>query len=288
MDLRTVGIMKIGYHCALRWALWKRRRYTRRLPRIAGSPLLPAPDSDATFYSFSGTRDLPEQVASLRSFLRHAAVPRRMVVVGDGTHSDGDQSVLKSIHPRLEVVPWSAFVREDLPAPVRAYATNHPLGKKVAVLMSIPSQGPWVFSDSDILYFPPAGDIRRRLASPTEPPEFLEDCYPSLDDRLVRGENEKRPPVNSGFVVGHRPLDWGVALERLEGMSGEPGYFTEQTLFHLAVRRSGGLALPAGQYVLQSDDQWMATDRHTGPGVVLRHYFSSIRYKMWLKTPSEG
>ncbi len=280
--------MKIGYHFALRWARLRRVVYTRRLSHVVARPMRAAPESGAAFYSFSGTRDLPEQVASLRSFLRHAASPRKIVVVGDGSHTAADREVLKALHPRLETRHWDEFIRKDLPATLMAYARGYPLGKKIAVLMSIPPEGSWLFSDSDILYFPGAGDIRRRLDETTNPPEFLEDCYPSLDERLVRSEAEKRPPVNSGFVLVHRPLDWNVALERLEGMAGEPGYFTEQTLFHLAVRQSGGRPLPGDRYVIQSDDQWVAQDRHTGPGVVLRHYFSSIRYKMWLKTPISG
>ncbi len=275
--------MKIGYHFALRWALWKRKTYARRLSQVAKEPQKVAPETDATLYAFSGTRDLPEQVACLKSFLRHAANPRKIVVVGDGTHTEADRAILRALHPSLETLPWDAFLTKDLPEGLLTYAKAQPLGKKIAVLMSVPLTGPWVFSDSDILYFPAAADLRERLQPSKGGVEFLEDCYPSLDGRLVRGGEEKLPPVNSGFVIVHRPLDWSEAMERFAGMTGEPGYFTEQTLFHLAVRRSGGRALPKERYIIQSDDQWMAKDRHTGPGVALRHYFSSLRYKMWLK-----
>ncbi|MGE3310679.1 MAG: hypothetical protein AB7O66_11975 [Limisphaerales bacterium] len=275
--------MKIGYHFALRWALWKRLSYARRLAVVARAPQPLAPATDATLYAFSGTRDLPEQVASLKSFLRHAADPKRIVIVGDGTHTESDRAVLRSVHPRLETVPWDSFLGHAVPEVLLAYARAHPLGKKIAVLLSVPASGPWVFSDSDILFFPGAADLRERLAPGRNDVEYLEDCYPSLDGRLIRDEAEKEAPVNSGFVIVHRPLDWSEALERFAGMSGEPGYFTEQTLFHLTIRRSGGRALPKDRYVIQSDDQWIARDLHTGPDVALRHYFSSLRYKMWLK-----
>lgn len=275
--------MKIGYHLALRWARWKRSTYQRQLPAVVRRAAPMAPDTDAAYYSFSGTRDLPEQVACLRTFLRQAAHPRKLVVVGDGTHTDADRSLLRALSPRLESLPWDAFIRKDLPPKLMAYAQAHPLGKKIAVLMSVQETGSWIFSDSDILYFSAAGDIRRRLSEPTGTADYLEDCYPSLDDRLVRGPEEKRAPVNSGFILVHRPLDWRLAMERFDAMQGESGYFTEQTLFHLAVQASGGKSLPMDRYVIQSDDQWVAADRHSGPGVVLRHYFSSIRYKMWLK-----
>jgi len=275
--------MKIGYHLALRWAQWKRGAYQRRLHALVRRTAPRAPDSRAAFYSFSGHRDLPEQVACLRTFLRHATHPRKIVVVGDGTHTEADRELLQALSPRLEALPWDAFIRNDLPAKLMEYARAHPLGKKIAVLMSVQEAGSWLFSDSDILYFASAGDIRRRLNEAAGSAEYLEDCYPSLDDRLIGGPEEKRAPVNSGFIMVHQPLDWRLAMERFEAMKGESGYFTEQTLFHLAVRASGGQALPMDRYVIQSDDQWVAADRHSGPGVVLRHYFSSIRYKMWLK-----
>lgn len=280
-------ITKLGYHLALKWALWKRRAYVRRLPGRPGLRPNDRPDIPVTLYAFSGAKDLPEQVASLRSFFRFAGVPQRVVVVGDGSHGPAEVHVLRSLHARIETVPWSDCLRTDLPERCLRYAADHPLGKKIAVLMSIPPDGPWIFADSDILFFPAARDLARRVEEPGDGVEFLEDCYPSLDDRLLEGEAEKHPPVNSGFVLVRRPLDWSVAWERFRAMPGEPGYFTEQTLFHLAVRASRGRALPSSRYVIRSDDQWTARDRHVGPEVVLRHYFSSLRYKMWLAIPRQ-
>jgi hypothetical protein len=100
------------------------------------------PEIAAALYFFSGTRDLPEQVSSMRSFLAHAGTPTRVVVVGDGTHGPADQAVLRSVHPRVRTLPWHEFVRSDLPARMSEYAREHPLGKKIAVLMSIPAGSP--------------------------------------------------------------------------------------------------------------------------------------------------
>lgn len=280
--MRLPSPARIPYHLALRWGWLRRRLYRRRLARVAARPLPASPELPAAYHAFSGTGDLAEQVASLRSFLRHAGTPSAIVVVGDGTHRPEHRAILQSIHPRVQVVPWTEFIRPGLPRPVLEYAAVHPLGKKLAVLMSLPTAGPLVFSDSDILYFPAAADLRQRLRGESRAPEFLVDSYPSVDPRLVRGEAEKHPPVNSGFALLHRPLDWSVAGERLAAAAGPARHFTEQTAFHLAMRASGGVPLPRTAYVFESDDQWSCFDRHLGPGVALRHYFTSLRYKMWL------
>lgn len=276
--------MSPGYSIAWRWAALRRRWYASRLAAIAREPVPSAGGLPATVYFFSGVRDLAEQVASLRSLLRHVGTPREVVVVGDGTHTEVERGVLSSVPCTLRVVPWDRFVRPDLAERVGRYAAVHPLGKKLAVLLSIPVDGTVVFSDSDILYFGGGAELRERLSGGDAAIEFLVDSYPSLDPNLVR-ESEKQPPVNSGFAILRRVPDWREALARLEGSESEPGHFTEQTVFHLAVRSTGGAALPRARYVFESDDQFRATDRYVGAETVLRHYFSSLRYKMWLRVP---
>lgn len=83
-------------------------------------------------------------------------------------------------------------------------------------------------------------DLPEQIAGPGPEVEFLEDCYPSRDDRLLRGPEEKRAPANSGFVLVRTSSNWETALARFAAVTGEPAYLTEQTLFHLAVHASRG------------------------------------------------
>jgi hypothetical protein len=233
--------------------------------------------------AFSGQGDLPEQIASLRSFLAYAGQPEEILVVSDGTHPPESLERLQRVHPALRVISHADFRRPGLPTPVIRYAQQHPLGKKLTVFLSLAGDRTTVYSDSDILYFPAAAQLPQLLAGVETQPRYLLDCWPSLDGRLLAGEEEKAQPVNTGFLVLRRQLAWEAALARLEKMSGDPGFFTEQTVTHLAMRASGGVPLPPDRYVIRNEDQWWYGDHFAGQSVILRHYISSLRHKMWLR-----
>ncbi len=55
--------------------------------------------------SYSSEAMFPEQVASNRSFIRHAGRPEKFTVVSDGSHSEESVRLLQSIDPS-----WSRLV----------------------------------------------------------------------------------------------------------------------------------------------------------------------------------
>jgi len=272
-------MVNVPYRAATYLARWNRRRFIERcsrLPAVAPSAKIPA-----TVYSFSGENDWPEQAASIRSFLRFVGEPERFLVVSDGTHTPDARKRLEQLNPSVSVVSLNSVIRSSLPARIEKYAAEHFLGKKLSLLYSIPVDGPTVYADSDILFFPGADTLGRLLRSPLPTSLYLLDCWPSLDDRLFISEEEKELPVNGGFLIFNRPLDWSSALERLDRMPGECVFFTEQTLVHLTMRGNGARPLPASEYILRAEDQFHFSDQYAGQRIALRHYISSIRTKLW-------
>ncbi len=272
-------MINVPYH-ASRWrASWNRRRFTERLPHLPA--IRSWRDVPATVYSFSGERDWPEQAASIRSFLRFVGTPRRFLVVSDGSHSEGTIRSLQGLNLAVSVVSLDSVRKPDLPAKVREYGAAHALGRTLQLMLSIAADGATIYSDSDVLFFPGAHGLSDLLQGSLQAPRYLQDCWPSLDSRLIAAESEKQEPVNSGFLIFDRPLCWGAALERLERLEGDCGYFTEQTLVHLAMKASGGQPLPESQYILRAEDQFAFGDHYAKRGIALRHYISSIRTKFW-------
>jgi len=56
---------------------------------------------------------------------------------------------------------WWDIVRPNLPRRVHDYAKVNPMGKKLAVELSLPIDRPTIYADADVLFFPAA----RSLAS---------------------------------------------------------------------------------------------------------------------------
>jgi hypothetical protein len=154
------------------------------------------------------------------------------------------------------------------------------MGKKLAAELSLPLAGLTLYVDADVLFFARARELS---AAPLEgvAPRYLRDCGPYLDERLITRARESRDPVNGGAFLVHERLRWERALARLATLRGPPSFFTEQTLLHLAMHASGARALDPARHVVSRTDELRLADEHAGPGIVLRHYTTPIRHKLW-------
>lgn len=276
--------MKIGYHIALRWGKLRRYIFGRRVRHLCRNAEAPGPELPFRVVSFSGQRDFLEQAASWISLLRHLGTPMELILVSDGSHHTESLEILKSIHSRVRILDYRDFLHEDLPACVHRYAGQHPLGKKLAVYCGAAQFAPFVFADSDILFFPGASHFRNLVAQGASL-LYLPDCAPSYDQRLLREDSEKNNPVNSGFLYARNGFSFNLGLARFTAPDDPVSFFSEQTIVHLAVHQAMGEALPPDRYIMQANDQFAADDHYVKPDTAIRHYISSIRTKMWRQVP---
>jgi len=272
-------MLNVPYRASCFIARRNRDKFVKRLPSL--KPVVPTTTTPAVVYSFSGERDWPEQVASIRSFLRFVGKPKQFIVVSDGSHSTPTKNIIESLNDCVSVVSLDSILKPNLSARIHEYASQHFLGKKLAMLSSIPVDEVSIYTDSDILYFPGAALLSEISRTRRECPWYLLDCYPSLDERLLISEDEKNLPVNGGFLILFKALDWTAAIDRLERMQGDCVFFTEQTLVHLTMRANGAQPLPADQFILRAEDQFKYYDWYARSEIVLRHYVGPIRTKFW-------
>jgi hypothetical protein len=265
-------------------ANFARRLYAQELETIVRAPLEIPSTHELAVYTFSSEAHLPEQVASIRSLLRHLGAPRQIVVVSDGSHRPASAKLLERIHPAVSVLHHREVLRNDLPAAVRRYASHSPMGVKLGLEVSMPVSGPTMYVDADVLFFPRIFELGRDVSDDDGRPRYLQDFGFFLDKRLLQDEGEAAQPVNAGFLMLSKPLQWDPALERLERLSEEPSFLTEQTLVHLAMQDSDGRPLPPDRYVLRVDDSPEWRDRYAGPAIALRHYCYDppTQRKLWM------
>jgi hypothetical protein len=275
-------VPNFGYHFA-RWEGETRRRTYETLVRAGGlRRIRPGKSVPLDVYSYSGEVMLPEQVRSIRSFLRHVGRPRSFTVISDGSHSTRSIELLKRIDSVVSIRPAGEHLPADLPEKFRHYITTYPMGKQLGLIMSLPRNGPAFYVDSDVLFFPGAANLMEAIGATSAPALYLPDCKDcSADARVLREPHESKHPVNSGLLMLLRPLDWSIAIRRLLELDGEPNFFTNQTLVHLVMHANGAQSLDPARYVLKLDDQVVYRDRYAGPNLVLRHYVSPVRHKFW-------
>jgi hypothetical protein len=275
-------MVNIGYHTALWQGKFNRHLYKSNIDRTVKRAINTNQNVPLRVYSLSCERDLAEQVASIRSFIRNVGIPETFIVISDGSYSDLSCQLLRRIHPCVEIININEFIKPDLPKCVSDYAQVHPMGKKLSALMSIPIHGPTIYTDSDILFFPGASDLVELANLDTKVCHYLPDCSNSLDTRILYEETEKLNPVNAGFILFKQELDWYVAIKRLANLSGTPSYFTEQTIVHLTIHYNHGIPLCSDKYVLNVKDQFIYPDKFSSSKIALRHYVSDVRHKFWM------
>jgi hypothetical protein len=274
-------MLNYGYHLARAEGRAVRALYRALLPAIISRQISGVGSLQFDAFTYSGERNLPELVASIRSFLRYVGRPRRLTIVSDGTLSDRSASLLKDIDSAIAISRCSEWIPKDLPSRIYPYLTTHPTGKQLGLIMSLPVDGPAFYFDSDVLFFPGARELCELPQNKNAPARYLADCQLAADQRLFRSETEKANPVNTGVLFLFERPDWSLALRRLLDLNGLPEFFTNQTMTHLTMHANGGAPFDPVRYVLQLDDQFEYPDRYRARDLVLRHYVNPVRHKFW-------
>ncbi|MGB0564354.1 MAG: hypothetical protein ACPGVO_21530 [Spirulinaceae cyanobacterium] len=273
-------MVNLGYRAARLKGEFTRWWYEQRLENLTHLYLPAARSLDATLYSLSCQRDFPEQVASLRSFLSYVGIPQRYVIISDGSYTDAAIQQLERLHDCVQVVELLAFANPDLPPPVFDYMRSNAMGKKLLAILSIPIEGPTVYTDSDISFFPGATSLATLLQDPNQPSYYLPDNDPAFDTRILK-PGEEANPINGGFIIFKQQPDWQMAMARFLALREPPNYFTEQTMMHLTLHQLGAKPLPRDRYIMGREDEFRWPDQYAGPEIVLRHYVTPVRHKFW-------
>lgn len=270
-----------GYHLARARGSLVRSVYSSLLPAIVRRRIEPPAALPFEVFAYSGEAALPEQIASIRSLLRHAGRPLRFTVVSDGTYTGRSIELLRRIDDSVAVAASSEWLPERLPTNIYPYLVDHPTGRQLALIMSLPVKRPVLYVDSDVLFFAGASELPSLAATRDVPALYQLDCRFSGDERLLRDPAETQQPVNTGVLMLFQKLDWSGSVERFLQLSGEPTFFTNQTMTHITMHANGARPFDPAKFVLQLDDQFGYADRYAGSGVCLRHYVNPVRHKFW-------
>ena len=273
--------MNVPYHSARLEGKIARALYRTALPMIVRQRIRTARELSFDVFAYSGENSLPEQVASIRSFLTYAGRPKQFTVVSDGSYTSTSIELLERIDNAVRVQKTPSLLPPGLPNSIQSYLTTHPTGKQLALLMSLPVNGPTLYTDSDVLFFPRACELADLSNRQSISALYLADYQFSGDERLILDPSEKQNPANTGFVFLFRELDWSRGLERLQMLNGAPNFFTNQTVMHLCMHANGAVAFNPSEFVLEVDDQFIYRDGYAGRSLAIRHYVNPIRHKFW-------
>lgn len=271
----------VPYHLARLEGKIVRWLYQLALPRIARRKIDIPREMPFEVYAYSGESTLPEQVASIRSFLINAGRPRQFTVVSDGSHTEKSIVLLESIDRCIRVQTCAPPLPPGLPDQVQSYLTGHFTGKQLALIMSLPNNGPTLYADSDVLFFPEARRLADLSRTPSVSALYLRDYQLSADPRLIHNAADAEKPVNMGFLLLFRKLDWSIGVRRLEKLPGTPNFFTTQAVVHLCMHSNDAVEFDPQTFVLEATDEFVYRDQYAATSIAIRHYVNPIRHKFW-------
>jgi hypothetical protein len=221
------------------------------------------------------------------SFLSQVGRPRRFCVVSDGTVSARTARAVTALDGCVEVIDWRELIDSPLPPAIERYAGMFPLGKKLAMLVSLRGW-PALVLDSDIEFFSGGHRLRSLLEGDDPSHWYQHNGTDAYDARLTDGL-EMLGAVCSGVMLLRSELDWTTGIERLERYAESGGDWTEQTVAAIALTQAGARVLPRDDYVVYWDDIKYPWDHHAGTDIVLRHYLAYMqRWKMWMRGGPSG
>ena len=180
-----------AYHWARAEGALVRQIYRAFLPKIIRRKITPPDSVPFEVFAYSGHDTLPEQVASIRSFLRYAGRPTRFTVVSDGTYTEQRYRVAPT--SRSSRFRWKNCHRFHLhlPSPFASYLRSHLPANSWRLLCRFRAMGRALYVDSDVIFFANAHDLVSLVSTSNVSAFYLSDCQFSGDARLIRSPNER-------------------------------------------------------------------------------------------------
>jgi hypothetical protein len=281
------GKYRIACWSADRW----RAHFLRAIPERLVVEISPHRLKGVRVFSMCGLALWPEQMLSLLSFLRHVGVPDSFTIVSDADVPPETWRLPDELKLIVRIASWQEFITPENRAAVELYSAGHAMGKKLALVTGLPTDGKSVYVDSDILFFPGGHQLRTLLESTVRRHYFLHNGTNFFVDSLLTPEELTQAPVCAGFLIQDGPIDWQEPLARLQHALKTDGkrllgetrlaHFMEQTVVHQAYNRAQATAL-AGRYVMTFADFFRYRETAVLPHeTIFRHYPSVIRQFMW-------
>jgi len=208
---------------------------------------------------------------------------------------DGDASALhldfaRRLFPGVKVqnLQDMAMKMRGCTPGIAPFLDNHPLAKKLALVLTLQKSGAVLYSDSDVLAFSSPDEISTRLES--NHPLYIQEEHhgvfdPAILARAAQLGLSHAPALNSGLLyLPSGSLSVDLASNLLAGW--EPpmnSWFTEQTVLSVLLQQAGGSPLPRERYVVSNRRQFYWEHDVDYSKIAVRHFTGPVRHLMYLK-----
>ena len=254
------------------------------------------PDGKALNYNLvtlCGDKQISMLTLCLKSIAKNfQLLPKVYVFTDENLDRDVCKTRLNSI-PHLEIVVISKqecidYHINNAQSNLVKFATNNPMGLKLAAIMQILDQNqPVLYTDTDVLWYDEPGQmIEQALSKEGFEIAMSEDFQPAYDDELISQTNLSglyEAPYFCAGILLMKPL----SIKRRSMMNDlialaqeRSNHFTEQTILSGLNKAGNNTILGRNTILIRLDDRLNITAKRL-PGILARHYIGPVRHLFW-------
>jgi hypothetical protein len=210
--------------------------------------------------------------------------------VVDGEITEAVESTARRLFSGVQF-DCAATVVSDLghsqPA-LESFLRQHPLGKKLGLLLALSRQSGFLYCDHDVLAFNSPDEIWELIDK--DAPFYLEEEHQShLDPVIVERAKSLGlkyiSRLNSGLLyVPKGTLSADLAAQLLANWRPPiTSWYTEQAVLSILMCQAHASPLPAGRYVVSNRRQFYWEKDVDYSAIIARHFTGTVRHVMYSK-----
>jgi hypothetical protein len=269
---------------------WERKRKYQIRSHYDKLPPIPVEAQVGRFVVLTTPECFCDALWAAWSWYRFVHDSFELEFVVDGEISKRDEKAAEGIFPGVRVFRAETIVsalRKSHPI-FTSFFDQHPLGKKLGVILALQCERPLLFSDHDVLAFNFPSEITVG-ASGGSPLYITEEERGVFDSEIIQRAQrmglEHAPNLNSGLLyVPKGRLSIALASKLLADWHPPMrSWFTEQTVLSVLLHQAGGLPLSRQKYVVSNRRQFYWEQDVDYSTISARHFTGTVRHIMYAK-----
>jgi hypothetical protein len=212
----------------------------------------------------------------------------KLEIAVDGVVSTDQSAAAAQLFPGVAIYPAELacrYVCEREPA-LETFIYGHPTGRKLALILALCDQGPFIYSDHDVLAFNPPHELYAYINGNVAC-YFPEEVDGARDPVVVARAKDLGldfiPKFNCGFMYvpgGVLPMKDAADLLATWRPPAD-SWFSEQTVLSVMMRDVNAVALPSDRYVISVCRQFYWERDVDYKTIAARHFTGPIRHVMF-------